>query len=139
MKRDYDEQYELRRYVWRNYRHALFERERALYTAATLELKARHARTDNLAARIRQMPGYFFEADVAAIVSTDSLSAFERQCCERLLHDCVDQIYVKRCERCERIAASPIACACVWCGHHWYERRAEMVARSQSAIYPKPQ
>ena len=46
MKGEYVEEYELRRYVWRNFKHALTERERALHIAATLEIKARHAHSD---------------------------------------------------------------------------------------------
>ena len=37
---EYVEDYELRRYIWDNYRHALTERERSLHHAATLELKS---------------------------------------------------------------------------------------------------
>ena len=134
-KRDYEEAFQLRRYIWRNYRHALTKRENALHSAATLELKARRSRSDSAAARYRQMPSYFFDSDVAKI--TDSgLVAFEQQCCDRLLRDHSDEIYINRCERCARIVASPVACACLWCGHHWYARRSEIVARAASSIYP---
>ena len=138
MKREYHEEAELRRYVWRNYFHALPERKRALHHAATLELKARHARSEELATRIRAMAGYFLDADVAAIAE-NGLRAFEQQCYERLLRDRADQIHINRCERCNRIVASPIACACLWCGHHWYDRRPEMMALAASSIYPMTQ
>jgi hypothetical protein len=137
MKGEYVEDYEIRRYVWRNYRHALTDRESALHQAAVLELKARHARTTSQANHLRQMPGYFIDADVKAIAES-GLGAFEQQCCDRLLRDHSDQIYINRCDRCRRIVASPIACACVWCGHHWYDRRPEMIALATSSIYPKP-
>ncbi len=134
MKRDYDEPRQLRYYIWQNYHHALTERERALHLAATLELKARHARSDSAAAKYRQRAGYFSDSDVAAIAD-NGLGAFEQQCCDRLLRDHASLIYVNRCEHCRRIVASPIACACLWCGHHWYDRRSEMVARATSSIY----
>ena len=136
MKEEYVEDYELRRYVWRNFNHALTEREHAFYSAATLELKARHSRSDAVAARYRQMPGYFFDADVAAIAD-GGLGVFEQQCCDRLLREYRSEIHINRCDRCQRIVASPVACACVRCGHHWYTRRSEMVARAASSIYPK--
>jgi hypothetical protein len=135
MKGEYDEAYQLQYYIWRNYRHALTNREHALYHAALLELNARHARSEDLAVRLREIPGYFFNAEVAAIAET-GLVAFERQCCERLLTDYADQIYINRCECCKRIVVSPIACVCMWCGHEWYERRSEMFARAASSIYP---
>ena len=127
--RDYDEQIELHRYVWRNYRRGLTKREHALHHAAIIEIKAQRSPylRDN-------DPNYFYDADVAAIVES-GLVAFERQCCERLLRDCADQIYINRCDHCHRIVVSPVACLCLWCGHSWYERRAEMVARSNSSIY----
>ena len=86
MNRAYEEDYEFRRYVWGNYLHALTERERALHKAATLELKARHARTEAMAARVRAMPGYFFDPEVAAIAE-GGLRAFKQRCYERLLRD----------------------------------------------------
>ena len=138
MNGEYVEEYELRRYVWRNYRHVFSERELALRFSATIELKARHARSDAAAARYRQMPGYFIDADVEVIAASGSLTAFEQQCCERLLHDHREEIFINRCERCQHIVASPIACTCRWCGHIWFDRRAEMKARSTSSIYPNP-
>jgi hypothetical protein len=134
----YEEGFELRRYVWRNYRHALTNREKALHGSVMLELKASHARSEASAARLRTMPGYFMDADVAAIAE-QGLDSFVEQCCERLLRDYAVEVYVNRCEQCNRIVASPIACACLWCGHHWYERRSEMEARAASAIYPRCQ
>ena len=140
MKGEYVEDIRLRLYIWKNYRHVLTEREKALHHASVLEIKATHAekRSDFSATRLRNIPGYFFDADVAAITKTQNgLSLFVQQCCEHLLRDYADQIFINRCERCNRIVASPIACACLWCGHHWYERRQEMVARAASAIYPR--
>jgi hypothetical protein len=131
----YNEADVLRRYIWRNYKHALNEREHALHAAAILEIKARNSGPKS-AARLRAMPGYFLDDEVIAIAEGE-LSVFEQRCCNRLLCDHGDQVYVNRCERCDRIVASPIACACLWCGHHWYDRRAEMVARAASSIYPK--
>jgi hypothetical protein len=132
-----NEQEEMCRYLWRNYRHALSERERALHLAATLELKARHASSEDSAKRLRQKPGYFFDDEVG-VIAESGLAAFQQQCCARLLRDFPEAIHINRCEICQRIVASPIACACLWCGNQWYERRAEMVARATSSIYPAP-
>jgi hypothetical protein len=135
MRGEYVEDFVLRRYVWRNYTHALTKRERALYRAAALEIQARHASNDEMAVKIRRVEGYFYDPDVGEIAER-GLDFFEARCCERLLKDYGNQIYVNRCERCRRIVASPIACACRWCGHQWYERRAQMLERSRSLIYP---
>jgi hypothetical protein len=80
MKRDYNESNELRRYVWRNYNYALTAREHSLYSAAVLELKARHMDSDSKAARYLQMRGYCYDADVAAIVES-GLGAFAHPVC----------------------------------------------------------
>jgi hypothetical protein len=134
---EYDEAYQISRYIWRNYRHALTQREYALHYAAELELRARHVNSDSLAAIFRNMPAYINDPEVLAIADS-GLGAFEQKCCSRLLRDHGAEIFINRCERCQSILASPIACACVTCGHHWYERRSEMVARAASSIYPKP-
>jgi hypothetical protein len=137
MNGEYVEDYELCRYVWSNFNHALTEHEHALIAAATLEIKARHSRSEASAKRFRQMLGYFFDADVAAIADS-GLGAFQQKCCDRLLRDFRSEIYVNRCDRCRRIVASPIACACGWCGQKWYVRRPEMIARATSSLYPNP-
>lgn len=137
MKRAYDETAELRSYVWRHFNHMLTERERALHRAAILELKARGASGEAFPPTyFRRQPGYFADAEALQIAET-GLSSFEQRCCDRVLRDHRGQVYINCCERCGRIVASPIACACTWCGHHWYERRAEMIARATSPIYPE--
>lgn len=83
------------------------------------------------------MPSYFFDDEVKAIAES-GLGVFERQVSARLQRDYAAEIYLNRCARCQRLVASPIACACRWCGHHWYERRGEMLARAKSSIYPRP-
>ena len=136
-KRQYDEGHELREYIWRNYQHVLTERERSLYIAAIQELRARHASSYDQAEGIRRTRVYFFDEDVAEIVEHGP-EDFRLQCCDRLLAEYGGEIYINRCERCRRIVVSPISCACLWCGHHWYERRSEMIAKAGFSIYPKP-
>ena len=136
VQRQYDEEFELLRYVWRNYHHLRTERECALREAAILETKARQALSSGSAEGYRDMAGYFLDAEVAAIADS-GLDSFDRLCCRRILQDYVDDIYINRCEHCGRIVVSPIACTCLWCGHNWYERRSEMVARATTTIYPK--
>jgi hypothetical protein len=130
--REYEEERELYRYIWRNYGHALTQREHALHRAAIIELKAQSAP----GYRHLPIPGRFYDDEVAAIVRC-GLDRYEKQCCERLLRDHSTEIYINRCDRCDHIVVSPVACICLWCGHRWYERRSEMVARSASSIYPR--
>ena len=136
-RRGYAEESELRRYIWCNYNHALTKREHSIRVAAILELKAQATASELSATHFRQMPGYFFDEDVAGIVK-DGITVFDQRCCDRLLRDYATQIYINRCVRCQRIVASPIACACVWCGHSWFDLRSEIVARAKSSIYPNP-
>lgn len=137
MDREYDDEAELHRYIFNNYPHRLSERECALRHAALLELKARHSSSDSRAASYRGMDGYFLDAEVAAIAES-GLGAYDWQCCDRILRDDASDIYINRCEACQRIVVSPVACTCLWCGCQWYERRPEMVARARSSIYPRP-
>lgn len=133
IRREYDEQRELHNYVWRNYGHALTEREQALYDAAIRALKklgSSHPFSRHTARH------YFDDADVSAVVAR-GLDTYQSECCERLLRDYAKEIFINRCERCARIVVSPVACVCLWCGHKWYERRTEMVARATTSIYPR--
>jgi hypothetical protein len=135
--RKYDEGHQLCEYIWRYYDHLLTGQERALCHAVSLELRARHARSYEEAEQIRKLTTYFFDEDVAEIAE-HGLDTFRLKCCDRLLEEYGGEIYINRCERCRRIVVSPISCACLWCGHHWYERRSEMIAKAGSSIYPKP-
>jgi len=134
---EYHEEEVLRRYLWKNYAHALPEHERALHTAIVLELKARQASSPALAARLRGRTRRFPSVDVPALADA-GLEAFEAKCADALLRDDEEEIVINRCAQCSRIVASPVACVCRWCGHHWHERRAQMIADARSSIYPKP-
>ena len=136
MRRKYDEAAEWRRYIWDSCRHMLTEREWAVFNAALVASKVRGA-PEAWAAKLRQSPGYFFDDDVAAVIE-HGFDAYRQKCCARLVMDYGDQIFIHRCERCARIVASPVSCVCLWCGHLWVERRAEVAARARSPIYPPP-
>ena len=136
MMREYAEEHELGRYVWKNYSHALTDCEQATHIAVVLKLKATNPSFEPVVARYCERHSLGVEVATFANRGLKGLHAFEKKCCGRLLREHGSQIYINRCERCHRIVATPVACVCLWCGHHGYDRRAEMIVRAKSSIYP---
>ena len=47
--------------------------------------------------------------------------AFASKVCKRILSEHRNEIFINRCEKCQRIVRTPIARMCVWCGHSWFD------------------
>jgi hypothetical protein len=48
--------------------------------------------------------------------------AFFDKVCKKILSEYRDEIFINRCEKCQRIVRTPIARMCVWCGHSWFNQ-----------------
>jgi hypothetical protein len=134
----YDEEEELRRYIRKNYMHLQTDRERQLYNGALLRVKGVRLDSPDLAPRYGATPDYLQDPDVDAVIE-EGISEFQERVRTRIFETYRDRIFINRCERCDKIVASPIACTCLWCGHVWYERRSEMEAAAICDIYPEKQ
>ena len=47
------------------------------------------------------------------------LQSFRRSACRRIVEENAD-LRVNRCPRCLRVARTPLARQCFWCGHDWH-------------------
>ena len=95
--------------------------ERKVGSASIGRTKADNSANPLIAALLRQRWG---QADDPAINAAlqGGTAIFRRQVRDRLLHTSEDQIFINRCPACQRIARTPKARLCVWCGHTWYEQ-----------------
>jgi hypothetical protein len=117
MPRNYDEDRELTRYVWENFRHLMTAFEIRCNFACMLKEKATHSESNslgNLAGKI--------DVDVKRELEA-GVDAFRRRVRERLLRDCGTEMPINRCAACGRIVATAKAQQCLWCGHDWHSRK----------------
>ena len=51
----------------------------------------------------------------------DGFDAFELRVCERIMAECPEKVFLNNCPRCNRLARTPYARQCRYCGHDWHE------------------
>lgn len=128
---DYHEQAELRRYLWAQFPIICSDAERHVYQAHIGRLKAADSPPQD--GMLRKMFGDWDEAWVSAELR-DGFDAFTDRVLDRIARECPERFYVNRCEACGRIAATPKACICGWCGHQWFARRDEQEQMAEDAF-----
>ena len=119
---DYNEQTELRRYLWAHFSIICTDAERSVYKAYLRRQKAANSPSQDK--MLRKMFGDWDEAHVAAELR-DGFDAFTDRVLQRIDRECLELFYLNRCEACGHIVATPKACICGWCGHEWFSRRDE--------------
>ena len=60
------------------------------------------------------------KSDVLALLPLGRDECF-RRIRDRILQDHPDAIYFNRCSACDKLARTPVACMCVYCGKTWYD------------------
>ena len=119
---DYDEQAELRRYLWGQFSVICTEAERSVYKANLGRQKAANSPSQDR--MLRKMFGDWSEPLIAAELR-DGFDSYSNRVLQRIDSECRELFYINRCEACGRIVATPKACICGWCGHEWFARREE--------------
>jgi len=127
----YDEQSELRRYLWEQFSAICSSDEQRVYKANLGRLKAVSASTQDR--MLRKMFGDWNDPWIANELR-DGFDAFTDRVLERVGRDCPELFYVNRCEACDRVVATPKACICGWCGHVWFARRDEQDQIAEAAF-----
>jgi len=132
MHREYDDDAELRRYVFRYFTHLFTELERLATEASHAEMKASSA-SSPMAEILRNRWGHQNEPAVVAALS-EGFDVFQDRVIARIQHDEPDCLYINRCEKCDCIVSTPRACICGWCGHSWFERREKQDSIADSFL-----
>lgn len=113
----YDEQAEIRRYIWGYCKHLITEFEKRVDRAALAREKADGPHHE-ARARLFERWSLACDPDVDSALSA-GWESFRRSVCRRILTECGDTI-LNRCPRCRRIVRTPRARQCFWCGHGWH-------------------
>jgi hypothetical protein len=116
----YDERNALRDYIMRHAKHYMSEFERRCIRLGILREKASESESAHIHdlfrdAWSREGDDLVEQALVAGVVQ------YQMQIRERLLRECdAGTVLVNRCPKCSRIARTPLAKQCRWCGHDWH-------------------
>ena len=129
--RTYDEQTELRRYLWTQYSAICSSEELRVYKANIGRMKA--SSTPQQDKMLRKMFGDWDDPIIADELA-NGFDVFSDRVLQRVFRDSPDLFYVNRCEICDRIVATPKACICGWCGHEWFARRDEQNQIAEVAL-----
>lgn len=63
--------------------------------------------------------GWITENETVHTLLEDGIDKFEMEVAVRIQYQYGDKIYFNSCPRCNRLARTPQACQCRYCGHSW--------------------
>ena len=109
--RPYDEDRELNRYVFTNYRGFLSRLESRADIVAIARLKG--SRPGEIVSLQHGGP------EVDALLA-DGHDAFQMRVRTRILAEHSAEIFLNRCPNCHRLVRTPLAKQCLWCGYDWH-------------------
>lgn len=121
---EYDEDRELTRYVWEYCQQHMSEFECRVGRAIIARAKAEHSTPSSMADALRRIWGAGDDPVVEAALA-DGPEAFRRRVRDRLLSERAAEVVVLRCPACGRVAQTPKAGQCRWCGHDWHDQQAD--------------
>jgi hypothetical protein len=115
-------------YVFRYYPQLMTAYERAANRHLTGTIKATKGRSDAAAqAEARSGPRHLHDllSDEPQVLrlAADGYQAFVMRTAERIIKDHSDQVELNCCPRCGRIARTPRARQCRFCGNDWHDER----------------
>lgn len=116
---DYDDDSELTRYVWDHFSDRMADFERRVGKAIIGRVKG--ARTiAPLSHMILVRWGRTDDPEINAALA-DGPDVFRHRVRTRVLAEAADQLFVNRCQRCQRVVCTPRARQCLWCGFDWHD------------------
>lgn len=118
MTEKYDEERELAGYLWRHYYNFLTEFESTAGMAIIVQMQAEVHH--NLGGNDLYLEEEGFLNDSRVREALSNREQFIRSASERILREHGNDVLINRCQKCNKIVASPRAKQCLWCGHDWH-------------------
>jgi hypothetical protein len=116
----YNDEKELRAYIFKHFRHLMTPLGRRTVEYLSPIVRA----SDHW--KIRRLYDFLEERD-GHVSDEELIEAFKiahaqrmDQAVDRLLTNGLDSLFINRCPKCDRIARTPEAKQCLWCGHNWH-------------------
>jgi hypothetical protein len=116
----YDDRVALRAYVLKYFPHLMSPLERRVTEyIAPIVSDAKDSKIRHLYVFLENRDGH---VDDEAVLRAFHTPYHERiaNAVERILELRRDEIRENRCDKCHRLARTPIAKQCLWCGHDWH-------------------
>jgi hypothetical protein len=107
-------------YVWHNLQHLMTSDDRRIGLAAVARMQAAITEDEKVAHMLLKGPGRLGAPEVDLAIARGPES-FRIEVAVRLLADPTALASVRRCPRCNRVARTPKAKQCFWCGHDWHD------------------
>lgn len=119
MNDPYDEENVLSEYITTNFSQFMTEFESKAYRLSMQRVKA-----EGGSAAQKQLPKWIADAGPAVEAASNvGYWAVKKQITKRILREIdAGQIKINCCPACSRIARTPLARQCLWCGHDWHDR-----------------
>ena len=123
MKKDYNQEKELNRYIWQYYTDLMTDFEKEVGNAIVLLEK----KTDNSIEKyifVKTKEGTKDVSNLPEIREAlkNGQMAFKKKVVHRILSEYRNAIAINQCSKCNSIVQTPKARLCLWCGHSWYDR-----------------
>lgn len=121
----YDDAIALRAYVFRHFPHLLTALERRVteYDVPIVS-NSDHWKIVRLHQSLEERDGHVPDEAVLAAMETP-YDVRKQQALHRLISEKREQIFENRCPACERLARTPVAQQCLWCGYDWHRSGAK--------------
>lgn len=112
------------RYVVNWFGHLMTPLERRAQRHLSAVMKATHGKSDREAQREAQktLNSRWMSNDPDVLQLTgEGYEAFVERTAERIQNNCRNEVLFNRCPRCGRLARTPTAKQCRFCGHDWHD------------------
>ncbi len=123
MAREYDELHALYGYLSRHKRDFMTPLEIRADNLGMLREKAISSKSERIRKEILQTFEAMADEEAVSLIGENlaDLVAFRERIAERIRSDAVNgRLKLNRCPSCSRIARTPNARQCVWCGYDWH-------------------
>lgn len=116
----YDDDVALRAYVLQYFPHLMTPLERRVTEyIAPIVSNSEDSKILSLHEFLEERDGYVDDADVISAFQTPYETRIA-DAVDRVLETRRDQLIENRCSQCHRLARTPVAKQCLWCGHDWH-------------------
>ena len=116
----YDDAVALRAYAFRHFPHLLTALERRVTEySAPIVSNSEHWKIQRLYKYLEERDGHVADETLLAALELP-YDDRKRHTLDRLIAENRDQMIENRCPACTRLARTPLARQCLWCGHDWH-------------------
>jgi|LakMenEpi10Aug09_1017262.scaffolds.fasta_scaffold02245_1 rubrerythrin len=116
----YNDEQALRAYILKHFRHLMTPLERrTVEYASPIVRSSDHWKIRRLYDFLEERDGHVSDEEVMEAFKIAHAQRMDHAT-DRLLTNSPDSLFINRCPKCDRIAKTPEAKQCLWCGHDWH-------------------